>query len=234
MSPRQTKQRFVSYLRVSTAKQGSAGLGIEAQRSTVAQHIGDRVLLQEYIEVESGKHDARPELEKAMSQARLTGSTLIIAKLDRLSRDAHFLTGLEKSKLDFVACDLPEANKLTITIMAAVAEHERERISQRTKDALRAAKARGTKLGNPNGAAHLKALGNDAAMAAVKAKADKMARDYAAKIKELEKAGATSARGIARALNGQGYLTPRGGAWDAKAVIRLQVRLAGLTKTKAA
>ena len=92
----------------------------------MANHIGNRVLLQEYIEVESGKLDnqKRPELEKAMTQARLTGSTLIIAKLDRLSRDAHFLTGLEKSKLDFVACDLPEANKLTITIMAAVAEHE--------------------------------------------------------------------------------------------------------------
>ena len=114
--------------------------------------------------------------QKALELADLTGATLIIAKLDRLSRNAHFLTGLAEAGVDFFACDLPEANKLTVTVMAAVAEHEREVTSKRTKDALAAAKARGTRLGNPNGAAHLAGKGNDEAIAALKLRADQKAQ----------------------------------------------------------
>jgi DNA invertase Pin-like site-specific DNA recombinase len=118
-----------------------------------------------YTEVESGKHDDRPELVKAMDHAKLTGSTLLIAKLDRLCRDAHFLLGLQKAGVAFTACDMPHADQFTVGIMALVAQKEREAISQRTKEALAAAKARGVTLGNPNGAAHLRHLGNRSAVA---------------------------------------------------------------------
>ena len=151
--------KFVSYLRVSTDKQGQSGLGLEAQREAcrafMAQ-VSNAVLVHEFIEVETGKHNDRAELANAMAMAKAYGATLLIAKLDRLSRDAHFLIGLERSGVNFVACDNPQANRLTIGILALVAEQEREAISQRTKAALAAYKARGGKLGNPNGAQYLR------------------------------------------------------------------------------
>jgi DNA invertase Pin-like site-specific DNA recombinase len=229
MNPALQAPRYVSYLRVSTAKQGATGLGIEAQRHTVTQYLASgkrKVLLQEFVEVESGKKNTRPQLAKALELANLTGAILIIAKLDRLSRNAHFLTGLAEAGVEFVACDLPEANKLTVTIMAAVAEHERDRIAQRTKDALGAAKARGIKLGNPNGAAHLAGRGNDEAVAALKRKADHKAQRLSNTLRELRATGTNSARGIAMALNSIGILSPRGKLWDAKGVTRLQARIA--------
>ncbi len=228
MTPKHLAPRFVSYLRVSTLKQGATGLGIEAQRETVQAYLHSdkrRELLQEFVEVESGKRNSRPQLTKALELADLTGATLIIAKLDRLSRNAHFLTGLAEAGVDFIACDLPEANKLTVTIMAAVAEHEREVTSKRTKDALAAARARGTRLGNPNGAAHLAGRGNDDAIAALKLKANLKAQRFASTLSHLAAKGTTSARGIAAALNERGIPTPRGKQWDAKAVTRLQARL---------
>lgn len=127
--------RLVSYLRVSTDRQGRSGLGLEAQRAAVAAHLagGDWTLLDEMVEVESGKAMAdRPQLARAMALCRLTGATLCVAKLDRLSRDAHFLIGLDKADVDFVAMDMPNANKLTVGIMALVAQQEREAISART------------------------------------------------------------------------------------------------------
>lgn len=159
--------RFVSYLRVSTDKQGKSGLGLEAQRESVSQFLngGDWKLLQEIVEVESGKKDDRPQLTKALHQCKVTGSTLLIAKLDRLSRDAHFLLGLQKAGVKFVAADMPEANEMMVGFMALMAQNEREMISKRTREALAAAKRRGVKLGNPNGAACLRGLGNDRAVA---------------------------------------------------------------------
>ena len=145
--------KYTAYLRVSTDRQGKSGLGLEAQQAAVEAFVAgrgaDARLLQSFTEVESGKHADRPELARAMEHARLTGSTLLIAKLDRLSRDAHFLIGLQKSGVAFTACDMPYADQFTVGIMALVAQKEREMISERTKAALQVAKARDTRLGNP-------------------------------------------------------------------------------------
>jgi DNA invertase Pin-like site-specific DNA recombinase len=129
---------FVSYLRVSTTRQRKSGLGIEAQRAAVARHVAGGCLLAEYLEVESGRKNDRPQLLAALAHAQATGATLIIAKLDRLARNVHFISGLMEAGIDFIAADLPSANRLTINVLAAVAEHEREMISARTKAALAA------------------------------------------------------------------------------------------------
>ena len=158
-------QKFVAYERVSTARQGRSGLGLEAQRRAIDTFATDRdaQVLARFTEVESGGKNDRPELDAALNLARLTGATLVIAKLDRLSRNAAFLLTLRDAGVRFLACDMPEANDLTVGIMALVAEVEREAISKRTKDALAAAKARGVRLGNPNGAATLRRAGHDGA-----------------------------------------------------------------------
>ena len=155
-------EKYVAYYRVSTQKQGRSGLGLDAQRKAVEDYIngGGAEIVAEYTEVESGGRSDRAELEKALHQCKATGAKLVIAKLDRLSRDAHFLLGLQKSEVSFVAADLPEANELTVGLMAVIAQHERRMISKRTKEALAAAKRRGVKLGNPNGAAALRRSGN--------------------------------------------------------------------------
>lgn len=223
------KRLFVSYLRVSTVKQGKSGLGLEAQREAVNAHIcrerGD--LLAEYVEVESGKKGAenRPQLAKALEHCRLTGATLIIAKLDRLSRDAHFLLGLQRSSVLFVCADMPHANELTVGIMALVAEEERKAISRRTKEALAAAKARGVKLGCPNGAAHLRKYGNEAGVAAIRDKANKDAEALRAILDEIRTMGITSSNGIAEELNRRHIATPRGGRWHPSSVKRLIERV---------
>src|SRR3954470_11817931 len=151
--------KWISYLRVSTDRQGKSGLGIEAQRNSVAEYLngGSWKLVKEYVEVESGKRTDRPMLAEAIKACRAYGAKLVIAKLDRLSRVAHFLLGLEKAGVDFVAADMPNANRLTVGIMAMVAEEERRMISRRTKDALAAAKRRGTKLGGDRGVVPSKA-----------------------------------------------------------------------------
>jgi DNA invertase Pin-like site-specific DNA recombinase len=143
-------QEWIAYFRVSTDKQGVFGLGMEAQRDAVRRYVQNRGhILAEYIEVESGRKSDRPQLMAALAECRRRRATLIIAKLDRLSRNVHFISGLMNSDVEFVAVDMPTANRLTIHILAAVAEHEREMISERTKAALAAAKVRGVKLGNP-------------------------------------------------------------------------------------
>jgi DNA invertase Pin-like site-specific DNA recombinase len=141
--------RFIAYYRVSTDKQGKSGLGLVAQRSAVLDYLdgGNWSVIAEHTEIESGKRSDRPVLAKALKDCKLRGATLVIAKLDRLSRDAHFLLGLEKAGVDFVAVDMPNANRLTVRLMAVIAQEEREMISARTKAALAAAKARGVKLG---------------------------------------------------------------------------------------
>jgi DNA invertase Pin-like site-specific DNA recombinase len=147
------KGRLISYLRVSTKRKGKSGLGLEAQRHAVDELLsgGDWSLAKEFVEVESGKRADRPQLEASLKVCRAYGAKLVIAKLDRLSRDAHFLLGLEKAGVDFVAADMPNANRLTVGIMAILAEEERRMISKRTKDALAAAKRRGVKLGGDRG-----------------------------------------------------------------------------------
>ena len=144
---------FVAYYRVSTDKQGAGGLGMDAQREAVTRFIGQRgQIVAEYVEVESGRKASRPKLKAALDECKNRRATLLIAKLDRLARNVHFISGLMESSIEFQAVDMPEANRLTIHVLAAVAEHEREMISQRTKAALAQAKTRGTKLGNPHAA----------------------------------------------------------------------------------
>src|SRR5918993_4311163 len=145
------KGSYVSYLRVSTDRQGRSGLGLEAQRKTVEDFLngGRWNLIAEFVEVESGKRDDRPKLAEALALCRVHNATLVIAKLDRLSRDAAFLLGLQKAGVRFVAADMPEANEPVVGVMAVVAQAERKMISARTKAAMAAAKARGVQLGRP-------------------------------------------------------------------------------------
>lgn len=219
-----TDRKFISYLRVSTAKQGASGLGLEAQRQAVAEHLngGAWVLVREFVEVESGKRDDRPKLAEAMALCRLHGATLLIAKLDRLSRDAHFLLGLQKAGVDFVACDMPTANRLTVGILAMVAEEERRAISARTKAALQAAKARGTKLGGDRGKLHLvRDVGRAAGIATRKARASGRTADLAPIIAELRAEGSTTLSALAGGLNARGIPAARGGAWSPMQVSRV-------------
>src|ERR1700740_245238 len=141
--------KFISYLRVSTDKPGQSGLGIEAQRKAVNDYLngGSWQFLQEYVEVESGKRSDRPQLMAALAHAKATGATVVIAKLDRLARNVAFISNLMESGVEFVAADMPMANRLTVHVLAAVAEHERAMVSQRTKAGLAAAKARGQRAG---------------------------------------------------------------------------------------
>ncbi|ALO42512.1 recombinase family protein [Pseudoalteromonas phenolica] len=143
---------FIAYYRVSTQRQGQSGLGLESQQSIVSDYIQrqDGTLLHQYTEIESGKNNNRPQLTQALQHCQLTNSTLIVSKLDRLSRDLHFLSSVMKSNIKFICCDQPNSGPLVLQVLAAVAEQERRSISSRTKQALQAAKNRGKKLGNPN------------------------------------------------------------------------------------
>ena len=221
--------RIISYLRVSTSKQGQSGLGLEAQRSTIASYVNGQgeETVKEFIEIESGKNNDRPELAQALHLAKITGATVVIAKLDRLSRNAAFLLTLRDSGVKFVAADMPDANDLTVGILAVIAQHEREAISKRTKEALQAAKERGTKLGNPNGAAALRraAKGNADGLKAIKAKADKHAANLKAVIDSLRDEGVIRLGGIAKALNERGMITPQGKQWYKSSVKNLIARL---------
>jgi DNA invertase Pin-like site-specific DNA recombinase len=223
-------ERAVVYYRVSTARQGASGLGLEAQRvavETLCASRGWSIIAPPFQEVESGKRPDRPELLKALEQAKLTGARLVIAKLDRLSRDATFLLTLQDSGVRFVAADMPDANDLTVGIMALVARQERQAISRRTKEALAVAKARGVRLGNPNGAAAFRRAGKGtgAAIAAVSANASSRADQLRPVIQRLQAGGVASLGGLAAALNEEGILTPRGGRWHASSVRNLMARL---------
>jgi DNA invertase Pin-like site-specific DNA recombinase len=220
--------KFVSYLRVSTDRQGQSGLGLEAQRRAVTDFLngGAWKLVAEFVEVESGAKDDRPKLAQALALARAHGARLVIAKLDRLSRDAHFLIGLQKGGVSFVAADMPEANNLTVGIMALVAQQEREAISRRTREALAAAKVRGVKLGGWRGKHVPTAEDRAAASAATKAKANARAADLAPIVSRLDPDGSMSLRAIAAALMAEGVPTPAGAAvWTAAGVARIKARL---------
>ncbi|MBX7482839.1 recombinase family protein [Qipengyuania qiaonensis] len=220
----------VLYFRVSTTAQGRSGLGLAAQRTAVEQFCKTRGcdVLAEFTEVESGKRNDRPELAKAIHRAQVTGATLVIAKLDRLSRNAAFLLQLQESGARFVAADMPDACHLTVGILALVAQQEREAISARTKTALAAAKARGQRLGNPNGAEALlrAAKGNGAAVDAIKGAADDHAAQLQPVVDELQERGITTLAGMAKELNEMQMRTPRGGQWHPSSVRNLLARLA--------
>jgi DNA invertase Pin-like site-specific DNA recombinase len=215
----------VAYYRVSTDRQGRSGLGLEAQRSAVIECVRARgwTLQSEFTEVESGKRNDRPALLQALGECRLQRATLFIAKLDRLSRDAHFLLGLDTG-VEFLAVDMPNANRLTVGIMALVAEEERHMISARTKAALAAAKARGIKLGGYRTATVSDAARIRSAQVRRKA-ADELGQLVLPVIDEFRILGIVSLRAIARALNDRGIRTRMGGAWDPSAVKRVLDRV---------
>lgn len=221
--------RFVSYLRVSTDRQGKSGLGLEAQRDAVAKHLngGTWTLVAEYVEVESGKDDNRPQLAKALAHCKLTGATLIVAKLDRLSRNQAFLMNVYEGTGEggVVFCDLPTippgpVGKFIVQQMAAVAELERGLISQRTKAALEVAKANGKQLGGYRGGPVVD--GRLGAKANAEA-ADAFAASIAPMVRELSATGLSLAS-VAAALTERGIRTARGGQWTATAVSRLLAR----------
>lgn len=216
---------YVSYYRVSTERQGRSGLGLDAQRVTVADYVTGRgEIVAQYVEIESGKRNDRPQLAEALAEAKRRRAVLVIAKLDRLARDVEFIAALMNNGVEFVACDLPEANRLTLHMMAAVAEHEREVIAARTKAALAAAKARGKALGWANPVRSDQAEASAAGVAVQKAGADRHAGNVLPIIREIERAGISTLRGIADALNARGVQTARGGRWYAATVRNVMQR----------
>src|SRR4029079_4168030 len=197
------ERKFISYLRVSTDKQGKSGLGIEAQRQAVERYLngGRWTVAAEYVETESGRRSDRPKLAAALAHAKASGATIVFAKLDRLTRNVDLLRSLVASDVDLVFCDLPNVppgpmGRFLLTVMASVAELEAGLISERTKAALAAAKARGVKLGNPNGARALrgKQIGNKQAVAAVTARAEQRAENLRSIVDELRAHGTSSIR----------------------------------------
>jgi DNA invertase Pin-like site-specific DNA recombinase len=209
--------RFVAYYRVSTAEQGRSGLGLDAQESAVRNYLdgGTWELVEEFTEVESGKRSDRPELAKALTACKRHKATLVIAKLDRLARNVHFISGLMETKVKFVACDMPEATPFMLHIYAAVAQEEARAISARTKAALAAAKARGVRLGR---------TGIEILAPKYRAEAKARAEQLEPVIRELQRDG-YSMRGIAAELDKRKVDTPRGGAWHPQLVKRIVERL---------
>jgi DNA invertase Pin-like site-specific DNA recombinase len=215
--------KFFSYLRVSTDKQGERGYGLDAQRKAIEDYLngGSWELLGEFVEVESGKHNGRPKLAEALAACKKHRARLIIAKLDRLSRNVAFIATLMDGKVDFVCCDFPQANRLTLHILAAVAEHERDMISERTRAGLQAARERGVKLGGPMLPSH---------NAARQAEAAARARAIEPVISEL---AGLSAHATARELNRREVPTPTGKPWSAKTVLRVRERARGARRLNA-
>jgi DNA invertase Pin-like site-specific DNA recombinase len=213
--------KFVSYLRVSTDRQGKSGLGLEAQRSAVDDYLngGRWELVKEFVEVESGKRNDRPQLAEALRVCKQKKAKLVIAKLDRLARNVHFISGLLESGVEFIACDMPAANKLTIHILAAVAEAEAEAISARTKAAL--AKSEKKLGGRRVSAGRWRVIGDN-----LRAERSKLAAEFAAAIRptieEIKEQGHTTTRAIAEELNKRKFAAPRGGEWSATQVWRIQ------------
>jgi DNA invertase Pin-like site-specific DNA recombinase len=223
--------KFVSYVRVSTQRQGQSGLGLEAQRQAITDFLTKRkpgVLLAEYREIESGKVTTRPELARALADCKARRATLVIAKLDRLSRNSHFLTGLLESGVDVVFCDLPESagpqGRFLVGVLAEVAQLEAALISQRTRAALQAAKARGVKLGNPN----LRAGDAATAARAIAAKRAKAAERLEAVrpfVMDARAAGAITIQAICDKLNAWHCPSPYGSTWRPGNLHRVLARL---------
>jgi DNA invertase Pin-like site-specific DNA recombinase len=215
--------KFIAYYRVSTEGQGKSGLGLEAQQKAVTDYLngGNWSLIAFFEEIESGKRKDRPKLREAIAACRKYKAKLVIAKLDRLARNAGFLLTLRDSGIEIVAADMPQAGKLQVGIMAVFAEHERDMIAKRTKDALEAAKARGIKLGSP-----CPEKGAPLGAAAVRARADQFANNTIPIVHQIQRAGLTTLRDIAEALNARGIPTARGGTWAPQTVANLMKRQA--------
>lgn len=213
--------KYISYYRVSTDRQGRSGLGLEAQRAAVQAFAAGKEICSEFTEVESGKKADRPALMQAIAACREQGATLLIAKLDRLSRNLQFITELQASGVRFVCADMPDANDMTIHIIAAIAQDERERISQRTKAALQAKKARGEKLGNPE-IAEVAKKGRPAALQARREKSQATNSEVAALVRSFRKYNLNDNQ-IAAELNAVGKKTARGSVFRAETVKRLRV-----------
>jgi DNA invertase Pin-like site-specific DNA recombinase len=214
---------IITYIRVSTSQQGRSGLGIEAQRVALqhfAQAEGFEVL-REFVEVETGKGadamDRRPQLKAALAAARKQRCHIAVAKLDRLSRDVHFISGLMAHKVPFLVAELgADVDPFVLHLFAALAEKERALISTRTRQALAAAKVRGVTLGSPK-----LPMARRSAVAAIKAEADRHAANVLPIIREAQRAGAETLRDVADALNARGIATARGGKWYATSVKNL-------------
>jgi DNA invertase Pin-like site-specific DNA recombinase len=219
-------KKLIGYARVSTAKQGHSGLGVEAQQEALNRFAAAEgfELVRVFVEVETGKGadalDRRPQLAAALSEARRQRCSVAVAKLDRLSRDVHFISGLMAHRVPFVVAELgPDVDPFILHLFAALAEKERAMISARTKAALAAAKARGVALGGPK-----LAQARKRAVASIKSLADLHAANVLPVIREIQRAGATSLHQVADALNARGITTPRGGAWYAKSVSNVLAR----------
>jgi len=214
--------KFVAYYRVSTDKQGQSGLGLDAQREAVARHIGQAELVAEFTEVESGRKNDREQLAHALSLAKRTKATLVIAKLDRLARNVHFISGLLESSVPFVCADMPEADRTFLQMMAVFAEWEARKISERTKAALAQVKAQGRQLGCPT-----PEVGSALGIAKIQAKADRYAERVGPLVQDIvRKSGACTLRDIAAALTARGVETPRGNInWNPSQVSNLLKRI---------
>lgn len=214
--------RYVAYYRVSTDRQGQSGLGLDAQRTAVAQHIGAAELVAEFTEVESGRRNDREQLALALAAAKKAKATLVIAKLDRLARNVHFISGLLESGVPFVCADMPEADRTFLQMMAVFAEWEARKISERTKAALAQAKAKGRQLGCPT-----PEIGSAVGVAKIQAKADRYAERVGPLVRDIiKRGGASTLRNIAAALSARGVETRRGNTeWHPSQVANLLKRL---------
>jgi DNA invertase Pin-like site-specific DNA recombinase len=214
--------KFVAYYRVSTDRQGQSGLGLDAQRAAVAKHIGAAELVAEFTEVESGRKNDREQLAAALATAKRTKSMLVIAKLDRLARNVHFISGLLESNVPFVCADMPEADRTFLQMMAVFAEWEARKISERTKAALAQVKAQGRTLGCPT-----PEIGSAAGIVRIQAKADAYAQRVGPVVRDImNRCGANTLRDIAAELTMRGIETPRGNTdWRASQVSNLLKRI---------
>jgi DNA invertase Pin-like site-specific DNA recombinase len=222
--------KFIAYYRVSTKMQGESGLGLDGQKADVMRFLngGRWQLVQEVVEIESGKRNDRPKLAEALRLCRIYNAKLLIAKLDRLARNVHFISGLMESGVKFVAVDMPEATDMTIHILASVAQGEAKAISDRTRTALAAARERGTQLGGlRSNSAAIHALGNAHSVKVRQERAVKRAHDLIPAIEQAKADGAVTLRDIAAFLNEKGIPTPREtGQWSAVQVSRILTRAA--------
>ena len=204
-------EQYVSYLRVSTQKQGYSGLGLEAQKEIIKNFLHDKTPIAEFTEIESGRKTDRPKLKEALTQCRTTGATLIVAKLDRLARNVSFLSNLLESDVEIVFCDFPQANKMVLHILAAISQYEAELTAQRTKAALQAKKARGAKRGNPEHLMnkHKQAIANSNKTNSEKAKKNPNNKRAVAFLKVMISQG-KSLTEMTDILNSEGFVTAQG------------------------